>query len=527
MKLLTRIRSLWTTQPPEDGVGASRSRALGRDHHGRQRPLGAQARAAGRRGPPGGHEGAASRSRGSDRPRRRVAGGLRLLDRELVAHARRDRHAHGDLRRDDRPGVSRPRSPGRESPLHRAPRPGTRGAPAQDGEPRAADDREHDGSGSGSHSTTVGGPRSSRRRGSSSSPASSRGRSTRTSSPRTSTPPRCPIPTSSSAPRASCASRTSCSGSSRTRSSCSSTATGRTSRREISSPPCRRTPAAAAASAVDEPARVPRRRRGHRATARARGALGRGLVAVRARPAGGAAGAARVLRHDEAAAPDPSRGLRRHRRLAHSRSGRRSRVGDRRGARHARPRVPPQGARRDTGLVDGVSRGHAARDGMDRLRAGLRAPPPRHAGVRLRRLAGGAARDLRRRHRGVLRRPCAWTSQACARHLAGQDVGGIRLRHAGRGARGVRRAVRGPRRVPHARPVAPARRRRGRGRSAGRPLRVDAQARHGREGLGSPAGRARRRARPHRRDPLRVPRRVLRRLCVPNEYDETAPTLAA
>ena len=105
MKLLTRIRSLWTTQPPEDESelpDRARSVAIIMDGNGRW---------ARRRGLPvaeghrAGHEGAAPRGRGGDRPRRRVAGGLRLLDRELVAHARRDRHAHGDLRRDDRPRV--------------------------------------------------------------------------------------------------------------------------------------------------------------------------------------------------------------------------------------------------------------------------------------------------------------------------------------------------------------------------------------------------------------------------------------
>ena len=224
MKLLTRIRSLWTTRPPEEESRASRSRALGRDHHGRQRALGAAARPAGRRGSQGRHEGAsAARSRPrststssrspSTRSRRRTGRGPRdeidtlmeifgeTIDREFPDLVRQGVSVRFIGRRD--------RAPGR--------------APAQDGEPRAADDREHAGSVSGSRSTTAGGPRSSRRRGSSSSPASSRGRSTRTSSPRTSTRPECPTPTSSSAPRASCASRTSCSGSSRTRSSCSST----------------------------------------------------------------------------------------------------------------------------------------------------------------------------------------------------------------------------------------------------------------------------------------------------------------
>ena len=57
MNLLTRIRSLWTTRPPDGGPRPLRSRTVGRDHHGRQRPLGAKSWPTGRRGPPGGHEG--------------------------------------------------------------------------------------------------------------------------------------------------------------------------------------------------------------------------------------------------------------------------------------------------------------------------------------------------------------------------------------------------------------------------------------------------------------------------------------
>ena len=145
MNLLTRIRSLWTTRPPEEDAEhelPDRARVRG-DHHGRQRPLGTPPWPPGRRRPPGGHEGAPAGRRGGDRPRRRVARRLCLLDGELVAHARRDRHADGDLRRDDRPRVPRPRSPGREGALHRASRPRPGRASAQDGEPRAADDREH------------------------------------------------------------------------------------------------------------------------------------------------------------------------------------------------------------------------------------------------------------------------------------------------------------------------------------------------------------------------------------------------
>ena len=92
------------------------------DHHRRQRPLGAAARAAGDRGAPGGRrrgQGAAARrgragDRGADR--------LLLLDRELVAADGGGRGADGDVRRADRRRDAGARRGGRADALHRPPR---------------------------------------------------------------------------------------------------------------------------------------------------------------------------------------------------------------------------------------------------------------------------------------------------------------------------------------------------------------------------------------------------------------------
>src|SRR5438270_447396 len=97
-----------STGSAHSGAAASRGRARGRDRHGRERPLGPPARPADRRRPPGRDARAAADGRGGDRPRRRVARRLRLLDRELDAARGRGRGADGDLRRDDRARAPRP-----------------------------------------------------------------------------------------------------------------------------------------------------------------------------------------------------------------------------------------------------------------------------------------------------------------------------------------------------------------------------------------------------------------------------------
>src|SRR5207237_1087130 len=67
------------------GARASGGRPVRRDHHGRERPLGEAARPSGRGRPPRGDARAAAHRRGGDRPRRPLADGVRVLDRELVA----------------------------------------------------------------------------------------------------------------------------------------------------------------------------------------------------------------------------------------------------------------------------------------------------------------------------------------------------------------------------------------------------------------------------------------------------------
>ena len=74
--------------------------------------VGATPRPAGRRRATGRDARAPAHRRGGDRPRRRVARGLRVLDRELDAAAGRGAGADGDLRRDDR-AASCPTSPRR------------------------------------------------------------------------------------------------------------------------------------------------------------------------------------------------------------------------------------------------------------------------------------------------------------------------------------------------------------------------------------------------------------------------------
>src|SRR5262245_13703653 len=116
----------------------------------------------------------------------------------------------------------------------------------------------------GSRSTTADVRRSLRRRDGWRRKASTRATSTRTRSPRASTRPRCPSPTSSSGRPASCGSRTSSYGSSPTPSSSSSTPSGPTSESASSGRRSPSTRTAAGASAVDE-CRVPpgRSRRGN------------------------------------------------------------------------------------------------------------------------------------------------------------------------------------------------------------------------------------------------------------------------
>ena len=100
---------------PVDLVPAPR-----RDRHGRQRPLGQGARAAAHGGPRAGRALALRRGRGRDRDRREGDLGVRLLDRELVALARRGEVPDGLQPRRD------PAPPRRDA---RARRPGAMGGP--------------------------------------------------------------------------------------------------------------------------------------------------------------------------------------------------------------------------------------------------------------------------------------------------------------------------------------------------------------------------------------------------------------
>ena len=103
--------------------GCPRSHRTRRDHHGRQRPLGPPARPARDRRPPRRGAGAATHRRGRDRSRRRLAVGVRVLDRELDAAARRGARPARPARRDDPSRVPGPRRAGRARALRRPARP--------------------------------------------------------------------------------------------------------------------------------------------------------------------------------------------------------------------------------------------------------------------------------------------------------------------------------------------------------------------------------------------------------------------
>ena len=70
-----------------------------------------------------GHARAAAHGRGRDRPRRRLAGGVRVLDRELDAPGRRGARPARPARRDDPARVPGPRRAGRARALRRPARP--------------------------------------------------------------------------------------------------------------------------------------------------------------------------------------------------------------------------------------------------------------------------------------------------------------------------------------------------------------------------------------------------------------------
>ena len=311
---ITRIRSLRTLKPLREPELPER-RALGRDHHGRQRPLGAAPRPARRRRPPRRHAGAAAHGRGGDRPRHRVARRLRVLDRELVAPARRDRRADGDLRRDDRPRVARPRPAGRPRAVHRPARPCARRS-CSGGWPRSSDETAENDRLEPLDRVRLRRPRprSSRPRGGSSTsgvdPRRDRRERLRRAPLRArAARPGSPDPHLGRAAR----SRTSCSGRSRTRSSSSSTGSGPTSAAtELRE-------ALAAYAQPPSPLRRPMTLSllvAHRSSPLVGLPLVLGLVWLGGWwlfvlvAVGGAAGAARVLRDDAAAAADRARGLR-------------------------------------------------------------------------------------------------------------------------------------------------------------------------------------------------------------------------
>src|SRR5581483_2978903 len=146
---------------------------------------------------------------------------------------------------------------------------------------------------------------------------------------------------------------------------------------------------------------------------------------------------------------------------------------------------------------------------LDRLRSRVPAADPGRARARPARGVRRPDRGVGRRHLRLRRRAAPRPAPAGALHLAREDLGGARVRHP-RDRRG--RVLLPLRRAPDV----PLDRRGGRARggdrgrgAARRPLRVDAEARRGRQGHRPAARRPRRDARPPRRHPLRRPGGVL------------------
>ena len=130
--------------PAASGAPAEGSGRVGlrRDHHRRQRALGARARRAGQRRPQRRRrhrQGAPARRRRAGRP---GADRLLVLDRELVAARRRGAGADGDVRRADRRRDPRAARGGRADALHRPPRGRLGAARRADGLGRSADRRQ-------------------------------------------------------------------------------------------------------------------------------------------------------------------------------------------------------------------------------------------------------------------------------------------------------------------------------------------------------------------------------------------------
>ena len=148
---------------------------LGRDHHGRQRPLGDGAEAAGRGGPPRRDRarcGRSSRRRSTSASSRSPS--TRSRPRTGRARADEVERADGHLRRDDRARAARPRRAGRARALHRPARPGAGRSAASGWRSSSARRSATTASTSGSRSTTAAAPSSSRPPGGSSSRASTR-----------------------------------------------------------------------------------------------------------------------------------------------------------------------------------------------------------------------------------------------------------------------------------------------------------------------------------------------------------------
>ena len=133
------------------------------------------------------------------------------------------------------------------------------------------------------------------------------------------------------------------------------------------------------------------------------------------------------------------------------RRARRGRLDDRRGARHARARVPAEGDVRDARGADGVDLGHAVR-----ARSGSAAACRSCCSCGTSRLTGGSRRSPSCSRSGP-GDTLAYAGRAAARpapdgseHLAREDVGGIRLRDRGDGVRRVRGALQGELPLDHA-----------------------------------------------------------------------------
>ena len=194
-------------------------------------------------------------------------------------------------------------------------------------------------------------------------------------------------------------------------------------------------------------------------------------------------------------APLAPAGLRRRRARARRRRGRRARLDARRRALDLRARVRPEG---DLGGARRRRRSRSAARVMGAVWIGVglgvpdpaaRAPRPRPA-----RVVHGAARGLGGRHVRLLRRPAARPAQDGAATSPGKTWEGFVVRHGRDDLRRVRGALQAG--LPddrRSRSCSASSSRRG---AARRPLRVAAEARHGREGHRHAPRRPRRHARP-------------------------------